>query len=79
VHAALTRKASPGWEQVRWLTGCGTKDVVRYQSAVRFYESLSNGSAEFIDWPLEHEVDASVLERVALFFNGRESELGLAD
>lgn len=63
--------ACPGFEQVRWLIGCGQRDLSRYASAQRFHALLraAQAEAQFFDWPLDHRVDASVYERVMVFFN----------
>ena len=65
--------ARAGWDGVRWLIGCGTRDnASRVASARRFHDLLTAGGApaEWVDWDGGHEgVPADVLIRIVRFFD----------
>ena len=73
VAAAGRMPANQGWDRVRWLIGCGTRDnASRVSSARRFHDVLVTGgaAATWVDWDGGHDgVPGDILDTVVRFFN----------
>jgi len=66
----LSRKATDGYKEVKWLIGCGRKDR-RFDYAKRYHQELSvrGVSAAFHSYDAEHEMNTEAASAVIEFFS----------